>query len=240
MRGCIKASDHPYIEAQNAIRDKWRCTKCSSNTYCFIQKHPDPFKPPVHVELTPTFINLWAREIRLGHTTVRQPPRDIEEIDMACNAAVLRPATRGRPAESSTSTSRTQSQGHAAPIINYNIQPPSSYSARPATPPPQPIYQAVSPILGYAPKDYTHGALKSFMGYLKDKYDEPRFDTEICEKLQAMDIGVDLLKGESIVAKLQDNCGISLGIASRIVNNYPEWKQSLKNVRSVYILILQC
>lgn len=238
MHDCVKASDHPYVQAQNAIRDKWRCTKCSSNTFCFIQKHPDSFKSDVHVELTPRFIDLWAGAIKRGHATVRQPPRDIEEIDMACNAAILRPATRGRLVESSAA--RTQSQGYAAPIINYNIQPPTPYLAHPTTPPPQPRYQAISPIPGYTPKDYTHDALKAFMGYLKDKYDEPRFVCEIFDKLQANDIGVDLLKGENIEAKLQDKCGLTIGFASRIVTEYPEWKQSLKDVRSIYILILQC
>src|SRR5436190_15175954 len=113
MRGCIKNSDHPFIRAQQAIRDKWRCNKCGSNMFCFIQPHPEAMRPDVHVELTPTFINMWAGEIKSGNATVRQPPRDVQEINMACNAAILRPQGRGRVDDSS----KTSRHGYApAPV----------------------------------------------------------------------------------------------------------------------------
>ena len=233
MRACVKASDHPYIQAQNSIRDKWRCTKCSSNTFCFILKHPDSFKPDVYVELTPRFIDSWAGEIKAGRTTVLQPPRYIEEIDRSCNAAVLRPSTRGRLAESSTV--RTQSQGYA-PVIHYNIQPPSATAgvaitgSRAGTPPPVPRgHEIFSPISGYDPKDYMHDALIAFMTYLSEKYEDTRY-IDIYEKLHENDIGVDLLTGSNMASTIAETCKISNGLALRIVRDYPEWKRSLKNV----------
>lgn len=234
MRACVKASDHPYVQAQNSIRDKWRCTKCASNTFCFILKHPDSFKPDVHVELTPRFIDIWASEVKAGRATVSQPPRYIEEIDKGCNAALLRPQTRGRQAESSAA--RTQNQGYA-PVINYNIQPPPlsdmrNTSPRPRTPPPGHCYDALSPISGYAPKDYTQDAMKDFMTHLGEKYEDPRF-VDVLGRLRENDIGVDLLSGPNMARTISDLCEISSGMAMRMVRDYPGWKRSLKEVHLI-------
>lgn len=231
MRACVKTSDHPYVHAQNSIRGKWRCTKCASNTFCFILKHPDSFKPDVHVELTPRFIDAWAGEIKAGRATISQPPRYVEEIDKACNAALLRPQTRGRQVDSSTA--RMQTQGYA-PVIHYNIQPPSSEirsSPRPTTPPPVQCYDAWSPIPGYVPKDYTQDALKAFLSYLSEKYENPRF-IDSYGKLRENDIGVDLLSGPNIARIITEVCEISSGMALRMVKDYPSWKRSLKEVHS--------
>lgn len=234
MWACVKASDHPYVKAQNSIRDKWRCTKCASNTFCFILKHLDSFKPDVHVELTPRFIDAWAGEVKAGRATVFQPPRYVEEINKACNAALLRPQTRGRQADSSAA--RMQTQGYA-PIIHYNIQPlPSSdmrnISPCPRTPPPVHCYDALSPISGYAPKDYTQDAMKAFITYLSERYEDPRF-VDILEKLREHNIGVDLLSGPNIARTISEVCEISSGMALRMVKDYPGWKRCLKEVHLI-------
>ena len=201
-------------------------------------------RPDVHVELTPTFINLWAGEIKTGDATVRQPPRDVKEINMACNAAILRPQGRGRVDDSS----KTSRHGYApAPVINYHFQPPSSSeyaldSSRPRTPPPvERHYQAISPIPGYAPKDYADDAMKAYMLYLQEKWGNARTRyLELYEAIQKTDICVDQLCSPGMEKILKAEFGCTTGMASRIVSEYTVWKNSLKGVRSIYILILQC
>jgi hypothetical protein len=248
MRSVVKNSDHPYVMAQNALRDKWRCTKCGTTAICFIQPHPESTRPDVHVEMTPTCIDLWAGEIKAGKATIYQPPRNIPEINMRCNAAILRPAGRGRPVESSAAAeSSTAARSGYAPIINYNIQPPSpsdraTISLRPRTPPAvERHYQAVSPIPGYAPKDYADDALKAYMVYLLENWGNARTPyLELYKALQNKDVGVDQLNSPGMEQTLREEFDCTIGMASRIVSEYPVWKRSLKGVRSIHILILQC
>ena len=241
MRACIKTSDHLYVNAQNALRDKWRCSKCGTNSFCFIQPHPEPFQPDVHVDLSPHFIDLWACEIKAGKATIYQPPRDIKEINMACNAAILRPKGRGRAVDSSSKT-----PGYA-PIIHYNFQsatPPDmpTIFSRPRTPPlVEHQYQVASPIPGYAPKDYADNALKAYMTYLQDIWGNDSTPyLELCKKLQQRHVGVDQLAKPGWVKRLEEEFGCTIGMAERITSEYNTWKESLKGVHSIYILILQC
>ena len=244
LRNVVKTSDHPYVAAQNAIRDKYRCKDYGSNTFCYLLKHPEPLKPAVHVDLTPTFIDLWAGQIKEKKATLTQPPRDIEEIDKALNAALLRPSTRGRPVQASTARTQNHHDGYA-PVIHYNITGPSSSNERVpsallSTPPRVQATSAVfSPVPGYCAKDFTKDALKAYLSYLADKYEDPRY-AEAYPRLQESDIGVDLLSEPDMVNTIRDICDISHGVAMRIVKEYSGWKQYLKNVRSIYTLILQC
>jgi len=234
LRNVIKTSDHPYVAAQNAIRDKYRCKDCGSNAFCFVVKHPDSFKSAVHVEMTPTFIDLWAGQIKDKKATLTQPPRDIEEIDKAINAALLRPSTRGRQVESSTA--RSHNRDGYAPVIHYNMYPPSSSNETPSLPSTPPRVQAASaifsPVPGYCAKDFTKDALKAYLSHLADKYEEPRYAAAYA-KLQENDIGIDLLGEPNMVTTIRDVCNVSHGIAVRIVKEYVSWKESLKNVYSI-------
>jgi hypothetical protein len=241
MRDCIKNSDHDYIRAQQSIRDKWRCDECGTAKFCFLQPHPDPMRENVHVNLSPNFIAQWAGEIKDGNATVRQPPRDILEINKACNAAILRPQGRGRVDDSS----KTSRHDYApAPVINYHFQPPSpsdygSGSSRPRTPPPVERHHHASPIPGYTSKDYAEDALKAYMMYLQENWGNARTTyLELYGALQLKDVGVDQLTGMEETLRKEFDC--TIGMASRIVSEYTVWKKSLKGVRSTYILILQC
>jgi hypothetical protein len=103
---------------------------------------------------------------------------------------------------------------------------------RPRTPPPGHFYEALSPISGYAPKDYTQDALKDFMIHLGEKYEDLRF-VDVLERLQENDIGVDLLSGPNMARTISDLCEISSGMAMRMVKDYPGWKRSLKEVHLI-------
>jgi len=73
---------------QQAIRDKWCCTMCILNSFCYIAKHPETGKD-VHIELNPQTISIWAHEMEeKDYTTVMYPPCYIKEIDKMMTAAL--------------------------------------------------------------------------------------------------------------------------------------------------------
>ena len=156
---------------------------------------------------------------------------------MACSAALLAPSTQSRPGNASTSRNPSQS---FAPIIHYNIQPPTSSqqtadSARPRTPLSiKHDFNAISPIPGYAPKDYANDALKAYMTYLANRYHQPRYVDEILPILSKSDTPVHQFSNkEKMYTELQTDYKITKGMAFCIVEDYKAWKESLKNVRAI-------
>ena len=240
LRTLLHTTKDPYVVHQQAIRDKWRCTTCSSNSFCYIAKHAGTGKD-VHIELDPQTISIWAHEMeKKEHATVMYPPRYIKEIDKMMMAAFAMHQRRGpqlNRRRSRDSTISSASSGFA-PVIHYNLAPPASMDLPtcPSTPPmaTKPPADLMSPIPGFEPKDYNHDGLYAFMHWLQEKYGDDDFE-DAFTKLHGSRIGLDLLPNIT-EAILIDRSHITLGTALRIIKDFKEWKASLK-VRTLFTQI---
>jgi hypothetical protein len=124
----VRTTNDPYMKHRQEIRDKYRCTECKSNAYCYRRTKPD--MTIQHIELSPEVISLWAHQIQTGQACLAYPPRQVKEIDAmmaAAEAGLSKRKTRPR----SDSDTSSMTSGHA-PVIHYNIGHSSRYPATPS------------------------------------------------------------------------------------------------------------
>jgi hypothetical protein len=119
--------------------------------------------------------------------------------------------------------------------------------AYPQTPKPTPVSSSftVSPVRGFAPEQYNSEGLLSYVTYLKDHLRDPSImdvypilhaqQLGIHPILNQAKLGIDLFKSSTATAEgskdlvkdLKNDCGVTIGMARRLVENFQTWYRSL-------------
>ena len=192
-----------------------------------------PFSEKHCIQLSMQHLSLWTTAIQDGVATVHAPPdnNDFNSLKMIHGMQISK-----KKAESPRVVTAMAGAVATAPQVIYIPTP---------APPPPPIHlqtpqrptlniDDVSPVRKFEPQEYNDQALRAYLQYLTDKYQDDDFLAAFCPLNQAK-IGVDLIKSHlqsremraDLDNMLKENQSIPLGIRKRIVMDFPKWEASL-------------
>ena len=152
LRIVVENTDDACFKAKQDLQTKYRCTKCSSNGYCF-KKINLYMSKEQHFNIDPKLLVLWAVEIGQIRATSFYPPCNIREFDL------LLKYDPKQKTKSSGTVSNNDSNPNSAPHITYNFAPGPGFHMPSHR---QTKYHSC-PVRGVDPADYDGPALKMFL-----------------------------------------------------------------------------
>jgi hypothetical protein len=201
------------FQIKQDIQNRYRCTQCSSNGYCFKKINHSTGKEQ-HFDIDPKLLTLWAAEVDQSRATIYYPPCNIKEFDELLNS------DSKRKTKSSRTVSNDDSNPNSAPHITYNFAP----GPVPYTPPRRQAIDSHSPVRGVDPADYDGPGLKMFLDWCAKKYKDPEF-SEIYSKLKEKRNGVDIIKGNKEAEAIAKECNILPALCTRLKESFSSWER---------------
>lgn len=231
----MEPGSHLYVVRE--LQDKYRCLECSSNGFCFVQKHPDTGKL-IHINLEASIINLWALKIVEKTSVPAGLPTHVEEFEKLVREAFY-PNKKKLVSGQQSGADGYQGDVHVHNHTTVNV-PSANIPTIPSTPTGKETKSVslFSPIYGFTAKDYRKRGLTAFIEWCEEKYGDEDGEFKLAYSLLfANNVGLDTL-AKVKAADLITGCKIEFGTAWRIIEAYPTWREFLKVLYTVYVTIL--
>lgn len=213
----------PFAVCQQILRRQLVCEKHSkSDEWCWKPTQP-PFNGEKCITLKAQDLLEWAAAMRDGVATKFNPPVS------ATFWTKINEANSGNGRRPRRKSDEPPSYSRSPVVIQLNDR---HYPQTPRRT--RALSFTVSPVRGFTPDQYNSDGLLAYLEYLRAVLKDDSF-LDVYPILNKHGMGIDIFKSSTVTFEgmkglkdeLKADCGITVGMARRLVENFQAWHKTL-------------